>query len=795
MRPGYSVARVPNCSATTSGAWLGSITPPEPTRMRLRAAGDVAHQHRGGRTGHAVHVVVLGDPVAAVAPGFGVAGEVEAVAQGRGGVAAFDDGGEVEDGKRCHGPHHAASPSSPAPRGLSTPAAMAGRAASRSRAAPANRSTASPGGGIGARISTSSAACRGHQRPGRQQFAVAADDHRQHRHAGTRRRHEGAEVERQQARAGDEGALGKDRQRAAPAHDVGHALGVGHAAPDIEALDELGAQPPQVDAGHELRLQFTFGDEDEGSRQRCDEQHAVQVTAVVGNQHARAGGQVLQPAHAQRHAQQAQQRVRGGAAQRPGSVDATRRRRQQPGGGGHRQEDRQRPRSVHRAAGGGQRPAQAQRQRAAGEPQPLAARIGRGGADVTGLVERAAGRSPHLAAGGLQHRVRRCQHDLVGRLADGRDHRPRHRFAQRDARRRRQRPRLGQHHQALGAGGGVGAAEDRDAALAHAVHRTDRLLDFLRIEVAPGADDDVLDAAGDEEVVADPVGAVAAVQPAAVEQRGGLPRVAEIALRGRRAAEPQPALDALGDVAAVVVDQAHLVPGQRRAAGDEAQRRGVAGVRRHGAAFAREGLAPDGVDRRHAPQWREQQPDRALGQAVDRRHRLRRQSAGGEALAEAAHGVGTHRLGAVEGQSPRAQVEAGEVGVGDALEAQLVGEIRPRRQRAAPAVQRLHPAQRPRQEQQRRHHHERETDVHRRQPGADQPHVVVQRQPAHEDVARRGLDRARHGADVGQQVGVCQRHALGVAGAARGVLDEGDVVAAHRHRRAPLRPAAPAVPA
>jgi hypothetical protein len=35
MRPGYSVARVPNCSAMTSGAWLGSITPPDPTRMVL----------------------------------------------------------------------------------------------------------------------------------------------------------------------------------------------------------------------------------------------------------------------------------------------------------------------------------------------------------------------------------------------------------------------------------------------------------------------------------------------------------------------------------------------------------------------------------------------------------------------------------------------------------------------------------------------------------------------------------------------------------------------------------------
>ena len=39
MRPGCSSARVPNCSAITSGEWLGSITPPEPSRMeRVLAA-------------------------------------------------------------------------------------------------------------------------------------------------------------------------------------------------------------------------------------------------------------------------------------------------------------------------------------------------------------------------------------------------------------------------------------------------------------------------------------------------------------------------------------------------------------------------------------------------------------------------------------------------------------------------------------------------------------------------------------------------------------------------------------
>ena len=33
MRPGNRVSSVPNCSAMTSGEWLGSITPPAPKRI------------------------------------------------------------------------------------------------------------------------------------------------------------------------------------------------------------------------------------------------------------------------------------------------------------------------------------------------------------------------------------------------------------------------------------------------------------------------------------------------------------------------------------------------------------------------------------------------------------------------------------------------------------------------------------------------------------------------------------------------------------------------------------------
>jgi len=42
IRPGYAASSKANCSATTSGAWLGSITPPEPIRIVLVAAASIA---------------------------------------------------------------------------------------------------------------------------------------------------------------------------------------------------------------------------------------------------------------------------------------------------------------------------------------------------------------------------------------------------------------------------------------------------------------------------------------------------------------------------------------------------------------------------------------------------------------------------------------------------------------------------------------------------------------------------------------------------------------------------------
>ncbi|MNN21223.1 hypothetical protein D3C81_1345350 [compost metagenome] len=63
-----------------------------------RATGDMADQHRSGGAGDAGHVVVLGQPEAAVAPALGVLGQIKHVAEGLLRAGAFTDGGQVENG-------------------------------------------------------------------------------------------------------------------------------------------------------------------------------------------------------------------------------------------------------------------------------------------------------------------------------------------------------------------------------------------------------------------------------------------------------------------------------------------------------------------------------------------------------------------------------------------------------------------------------------------------------------------------------------------------------------------------
>ena len=228
----------------------------------------------------------------------------------------------------------------------------------------------------------------------------------------------------------------------------------------------------------------------------------------------------------------------------------------------------------------------------------------------------------------------------------------------------------------------------------------------------------------------------------------------------------------LGDVRALVVDEAHLVLGQgasrrRRSAGAAA-----VAVRGHRAPVLLEGGARDPVDARRAAHGREAQADRALGQPVDRHHRLAAEAVGREALHEPVDRLRAHRLRAVEGHAPRREVEPFQRVVGDLAHAQLEGEVRRGGEGGPALVDRPQPALRARQERERALQGERDAVVQAEEPRPDEAHVVVQGQPARADVGRPHVEAEADGADVREQVVVGEEDALGRARAARRVLDE-----------------------
>ncbi len=64
------------------------------------AGGQITHDHRGGGAGDARHVVVLGNPEAAVTQRFRVLRQFQRVVQRGGGGGAFGNGTEVQYGER-----------------------------------------------------------------------------------------------------------------------------------------------------------------------------------------------------------------------------------------------------------------------------------------------------------------------------------------------------------------------------------------------------------------------------------------------------------------------------------------------------------------------------------------------------------------------------------------------------------------------------------------------------------------------------------------------------------------------
>src|SRR5271166_3159743 len=246
--------------------------------------------------------------------------------------------------------------------------------------------------------------------------------------------------------------------------------------------------------------------------------------------------------------------------------------------------------------------------------------------DAAGLIKILCGAAADLAARRLWDRTRRRKDDLVRRRAGRVSHdlvRPR---LQRRSPRRIRFPRLGEDDDALGARARIGDAEHRDAALADPRNARDGFLDLLRIEMAARANDDVLDTAGDVDIASRHVGAIPAVEPTTANELPGFGFVAEIAARGRRAAEFKPSLPTFAEFVTGFVHNTNFMIRQRLPARDDLEQFRIVRLCRLGQAMSAEPFAVDLIDDREPAERREREPDRTFCEAVDRRHRPREEA-------------------------------------------------------------------------------------------------------------------------------------------------------------------------
>ena len=72
----------------------------------------------------------------------------------------------------------------------------------------------------------------------------------------------------------------------------------------------------------------------------------------------------------------------------------------------------------------------------------------------------------------------------------------------------------------------------------------------------------------------------------------------------------------------------------------------------------------------------------------------------------------------------------------------------------------------------RRHYDKLTTIIEAAQPGADQSHIMIERQPAYKYILGICLNAFSHGADIGQEIGVGKNYTFGIACTAGCVLQK-----------------------
>ena len=120
-----------------------------------------------------------------------------------------------------------------------------------------------------------------------------------------------------------------------------------------------------------------------------------------------------------------------------------------------------------------------------------------------------------------------------------------------------------------------------------------------------------------------------------------------------------------------------------------------------------------------------------------------------------------NRLGPASSDPPARKIQCLDLRALHPAKTQLVSEVRRKRNRAPIGGDRIQPDRRAFQKEDRRHDDQIDAAVDGGDQHADEPHVVIERQPAHADVVGLEVQPVRNGRGVGVDVGVRQHDALG----------------------------------
>ncbi len=343
-------------------------------------------------------------------------------------------------------------------------------------------------------------------------------------------------------------------------------------------------------------------------------------------------------------------------------------------------------------------------------------------------------------------------------------------------RRRADRGRGEEEHDALAPGGRIGGADHRDRPVAEPRSRRRDVLQIGRVEVTAVDEEDVLRPAGDAEPPAPEEARVAGPQPAVHQRLRGRLRIVVVAARHVRPAHLDVPDQVLLQRLAGVVDDP-----------DHAARHGRAEVHQLGPALGRlQGDAageggPAQTDRAgDLRQRRDGHRQRGLGQPVDRLQRARIEPRARHLVREGSPHRRRDRLRAHHHQPDRGEIQI--VPVADPAHDHREGEVRRGQHGGAVLVGGPQPELRPFRERHRADPHLAAPRVERAQMRADQAHVVEVRHPGQHHVVRTEPGRLGGLREVRHQVRVGEPDPLGRAGAARRELQERDVVRGHRHR-------------